>query len=113
MYFTEKERAVYTPPGSAAAHDPLALLRALTVAAGGRSLKSLIDAYNAGLPAPDGAGPTDLPRTDAEAVAAAQAEEVLVRAGRAAFGLPAFPDCLDADALTAVFDFTRWLEGNG
>jgi hypothetical protein len=110
-YFTDQERAIYTPAALPdAKFDPLSVRRTLDVHTGGR-LAAAVEAWSAGLPRGDGLGDVrPAPRTPDETVEAAKAEAVLVAAARQAFHLPPFPEATDAAALELLFDFLGWLE---
>jgi len=109
VYFSENEKKIYHPPGSDKAFDPLQLDRTLTIRSGG-NLNALVAARNAKY-----AGLGDISqegRRRAE-VDCAEAELALASIARDAFGLPPFPDCLDAQALEYLFHFLEWMEGKG
>lgn len=109
MFFEEHEKQIYTPPGSDRAYDPLAIDRALTVATGG-NLPGLVADWKAGS---DGQGDVSDGAAARDAVTSAKAEEVLAAASRAAFGLPAFPQCTDGVALEYLADYLTYMAGKG
>ena len=98
--FSEKERQIYRDPGTLRFYDPLALKRALLRSARGR-FNEAIKTYG-----------SDASTADEKA----QAEAMIVLAGREAFGLkPIDPQTgegvVDAVVIDAVTAFTRWLKG--
>lgn len=107
--FQPHEKTIYTPPGSDRKFDPLSLSRSLVAATGGR-LNSLLVEWAAGV---DGQGDVSKGAAERDAVTSAAAEGELARAARAAFGLPEFPECLDATALEYLEDFLGWMEKKG
>lgn len=109
MLFKESERAIYEPPeGSGLGPiDPLALLRRLRHATGGR-LAELWSLWRA--PHEEGGDVSPEGRTKA-AVGAAEAEEMLVQATRRSLGLKDFPECTDAQTLEILWHFFEWCEG--
>lgn len=116
MFFTDREKQIYTPPGSAQQYDPLAVNHQLTIASENR-LNNLIIDHNAlhdvlELAEDDkkhGLTPQQ-DRIDEAAILTAKADLELAQVARKAFGLPAFPDCLDATALEYLFNFLDWME---
>lgn len=86
--FTPQEKSIYFCTVTNRSYDPLALKRQIAVESKGK--------FN-------------------EWVAAKtpEAEGLMVALGRKVFGLPAFPEALDADALSALAKFTGWLKGKG
>lgn len=109
MFFEPHEKTIYSPEGSDKKFDPLAVERALTIATGGK-LNDLLTQWRA---ASDGLGDISPEGKAQSRVAAAEAEGQLAAVARAAFGLPPFPDCTDADALEWLCDYLRWMEGKG
>lgn len=118
MFFSDKEKQIYTPAGADPAvvhYDPLRVSNRLTLGTSGQ-LHALISDRNAypeafkqraevektGIP-----GPSDEQMWEAS-VCTARAELVLPQAARHAFDLP--DDTLDAVALEYLFDFLGWLE---
>lgn len=100
--FSEKERQIYRCPKTGAFHDPLMVKRRLLIYSKG-GLNAAIATWN---------------DEKADPVEKGKAEEVLVRAGRDAFGYPAIDaptgkGIVDATVLEAVTDFTIWLRGKG
>jgi hypothetical protein len=119
MFFTDRDKQIYTPTGSTAKFDPLAVNNKLTVYSLG-TLNDLLADHNAfgeekdKLDAEDADSPAipSLKKAVADAaVRTATADLKLAHIARQAFGLPPFPDCLDANALEILFDFLGWLEG--
>lgn len=109
MFFADHEKRIYSPEGSDLKFDPLALDRSLTLATGGK-LAELVAQWQ---PPEEGTGDVSKDAPARNAVASAEAEEVLVLAARKAFGLPAFPDVTDAVALEYLSDFLWWMEKKG
>lgn len=115
MFFADHEKTIYSPPNCETKYDPLALDRALRIAAGGR-LADIVADYNAGK---DDRGDisADPERTreiaSANDVLSAQAEGELVRVVRVAFQLPPFPETTDAVALEYFHDYMEWMAGKG
>lgn len=98
--FPEKERLIYQDPATERFFDPLAVKRSLVLAGRGQ-LNAHFATYG---------------KADADPVAKARAEEAIVAAGRAAFGLPPIDPKTgegvgDAKVIEAVTAFTRWLRG--
>lgn len=112
MFFPERDRLIYTPPDhpdQSARFDPLALDRALVRATGGR-LADLLAQHQAGA---DGLGDVSPGAGAKNALMSAEAEEQLVKAARAAFGLPDFPDCTDGRALEMLWHYLEYMAGKG
>lgn len=92
--YESREREIYKLPVGDRFADPLAARRRLLVTTNGR-LNSLLDDHEG-----------------EDAVAAAVAEEELVKATRTAFGLPPLTPTggvADADVLATLTDFLAWL----
>lgn len=107
--FQDHERAIYSPPGSGRQYDPLALDRKLTILSHGQLPGWWVEwQTKAGDATIDG----NVDESQARVVSAA-AEERLSGLARAAFGLPAFPECPDATALEYLVDFLEYLEKKG
>lgn len=105
--FTDREREIYKAPDGRS-FDPLRVERHLRLASGGQPrFNSWLDdlEHHRRLVGRDNVPPDDLLKAD---VAAAQAEEGLVQAARAALAFD--KSTLDALVLTALFDFLSWLE---
>lgn len=105
LLFTPDERGIFELPDGSR-HDPLAVERALVRATGGK-----LDRINAILredPHPD-----DHPDKAAQRQGKAEAEEMYLAAGRAAFNLAASPEVTDATVLDALDRFWEWLEKKG
>lgn len=117
MFFTDREKAIYTPPHADRPFDPLALSNLLTVHSGNR-LHDLIADHNAhgdvlrasADEEAKGLDPRPRAEVDEAAVLTAKADLELAGVARKAFGLPEFPDCTDAIALEMLFHFLDWLE---
>lgn len=109
MFFEDHLKQIYSPKGSELKFDPLVLDRALVAESEGR-LNDLLIQWRAGT---DGLGDVSDGAKYDNAVMSADAEDELVRIARGAFGLPEFPDCLDATALEYLCDFLEWMEGKG
>lgn len=96
MLFTERDRQIYTAP-TGTKYDPVELFHKLEAAASGH----LIDLLDRWWGDESGAGER------------AQAALALAKAARQAFGFKPFDEqggVLDADALTALYDFLQWRE---
>jgi hypothetical protein len=109
MFFSEQERKIYVAPNSEKKHDPLHLDRLLTIHSGNR-LNELITLRNA---ISDNLGDVSVEGKRQAAIESAKAELELARIARKTFGLPEFPECLDAEALETLYHFLEWLEGKG
>lgn len=108
MFFTEKERQVYTGTNGIL-YDPLAVDRRLTILTGNK-LRDLVILRNS---AHEGTGDVSPEGRAQAAVEAARAELTLADASRGAFALPKFPEVTDAVALELLYHFLDWLEGKG
>lgn len=109
MFFEDHEKKVYTPTGTSFKFDPLAIDRALRVATGNR-LARLVTAWKA-IDSDEGDISED--GVQKKILASCEAEELLAGAARAAFGLPQFPDCTDAEALEMLCDYLDWVKKKG
>lgn len=112
MFFTDREKQIYVPPGATegTAYDPLALDNYLTYLSGGR-LAEWVDMVNRGRAKPGEELGDVSPDGKAKSKAdGAMAELELAKIARQAFSLPQFPECLDAQALEWLYDFLGWLE---
>lgn len=107
MIFSDREREIYEAPDGRK-FDPLRVERRLRVASGGRLNEwlDLIDDYHRILAERPDAREELLPAD----VAAAQAEDGVVNAARAAFEMDQ-NKVLDAAVLETLDHFLRWLEG--
>lgn len=111
MMYQDHEKRIYAPKGApdGMSYDPLALDRTLVRATNG-NLGGLVRDWQA---VTDDLGDVSPGSKERNALTSAEAEEQLVRAARVAFGLPAFPECLDATALEWLTDFLEYMAGKG
>ena len=108
MFYSDKERAIFTPEEGAKQYDPLAILRRLTAASQGK----FSELWNQWCAVNSDSGDVSIPAAVKE-YESALAEEELVKAARLAFELPDFPECLDAVALSYLRTLMEFLEGKG
>ena len=111
MFYPEHVRKIYRPAfaDENTMYDPLAVERTLVRATRG-NLAGLVSDWQA---PSDGVGDVSEGSRERNALTSAEAEEQLVRAARAAFSLPPFPESPDAVALEYLLDFLEWMEGKG
>jgi len=107
MFFTDKEKSIYTPSGSDISYDPLRLNHLLTIESGNR-LNELIALRNA---QQDNLGDVSKEGKNRAAVEAAKAELELVEIARKAFYLTDVKKWNDASVLEVLYEFLGWLEG--
>ena len=107
MFFTDREKAIYTTPDGRA-FDPLRVLHLLTVATGNR-LSELVSLRN---PDTQAGGDVSAGGRSQAAVEAARAEMQLADAARTVFGFGPFESGVtDAAVLETLYHYLEWLEG--
>ena len=110
MFYADHLKQIYSPLAlPERKYDPLATERQLYHHSAGQ-MKELWDAWRL---ADANEGAIDHTSKRTRQLEGIQAEEELVKIGRAAFDLPPFPEMLDATVLEILCDYYGWLEGKG